>query len=109
MWLTTTQGFYSVVRHRQDPEKLIVRGRAREDLEALQAQIPGLRIFSDKNADYRWRAVVTEAEWVAAVAQLAGVIDYDNFKSAVAERQGHDRARVYGRVWGELLSLQRSD
>ena len=103
----TTQGFYSVVRHRDDPDKLIVRGRAREDLDALQTQIPNLQVFSDQNADYRWRAVVTEAEWVAAIAQLAGEIDYDNFKSAVAERQGHERARVYGHIWGELLSLQR--
>lgn len=50
-----------------------------------------------------------EAEWVAAVAQLAGEIDYDNFKSAVARNQGQVRASVYGRVWGELLSLQRSN
>ena len=84
-----------------------MRGRAREDLEALRAQIPDLRIFSDRKADYHWRAVVTEAEWVAAVAQLAGEIDYDNFKSAVVERQGHERGRVYGHIWGELLSLQR--
>jgi hypothetical protein len=107
MWLVSTQGFYSVVRHRRDPDKLIVRGRVRQDLEALREQIPALRVFSDDSADYRWRAVVTEAEWVVAVAQLATEIDYDNFKSAVGERQGHERARVYGHVWGELLSLQR--
>ena len=107
MWLFTTQGFYSVVAHRRDPDKLLVRGRAREDLEALREQIPELRIFSDESADYRWRAVVTRAEWVAALAQLATEIDYDNFKSAVAERQGHERSRLYGHVWGELLSLQR--
>ena len=59
MWLITTQGFYSVVAHRRDPDKLIVRGRVREDLEALREQIPELRVFSDPDADYRWRAVVT--------------------------------------------------
>jgi hypothetical protein len=107
MWLMTTQGFYSVVRHRDDPTKLIVRGRAEEDLKALRAQVPDLRVFSDEQADYRWRAVVSEAAWVAAVAQLATDIDYDNFKSAVSERQGPERARIYGHIWGELLSLQR--
>ncbi len=107
MWLLTTEGFYSVVAHRRDANKLIVRGRAREDLEALREQIPELRVFSDPDADYRWRAVVTRAEWVVAVAQLADEIDYDNFKSAVGARQGRERERLYHRVWVALRELQR--
>ncbi len=106
MWLVTTQGFYSVVAHRDDADKLLVRGRVREDLEALKKQIPGLRVFTDRTADYHWRAVVTRAEWTAALALLAEEIEYDNFKGAVAELQGHERARIYSHVWGELLSLQ---
>jgi hypothetical protein len=35
-------------------------------------------------------------------------IDYDNFKSAVGERQGVAREDVYHRVWHELLAVQRS-
>ena len=109
MWLFTPQGFYSVVAHRRDADKLLVRARVREDLEALKEQIPDLRIVSDQEADYRWRAIVTRAEWVAALAQLASEIDYDNFKSAVGDRQGDERARIYGHVWGELLALQRDE
>src|SRR3954463_13955345 len=99
MWLFTTQGFHSIVAHRRDPDRLLVRARAREDLEALREQIPELRIFSDSRADYRWRAVITRAEWVAAIAQLATEIDYDNFKNAVAVRQGIERERLYSGVW----------
>ncbi|MGI9021357.1 MAG: hypothetical protein ACR2G3_11685 [Solirubrobacterales bacterium] len=106
MWLFTTQGFYSVVAHRNDAAKVIVRARAREDLEALKNQIPSLRIFEDAEADYRYRAVVDHEKWVAAVAILAAGIDYPNFKSAVAERQGIDRERVYMRVWAEMLGIQ---
>lgn len=106
MWLFTTQGFYSVVAHREDPDALIVRGRSRDDLEALRQQIPDLEPFEDPAADYRHRAYVSRAEWLAAVAQLTCEVDYDNFKSAVAERQGQERARVYGRIWGELRELQ---
>ena len=109
MWLFTTQGFYSVVAHRRDPDKVLVRARAREDLEFLREQIRKLRIYSDLSADYRWRAIATRAEWVAALAQLASEIDYDNFKSAVSVRLGYERSRVYEHVWGELLSLQRED
>ncbi|CAN5155318.1 hypothetical protein BH24ACT23_BH24ACT23_10200 [soil metagenome] len=88
MWLVSTQGFYSVVRHRRDPDKLIVRSRVREDLEELREQIPALRVFSDDSADYRWRAVVTQAEWVAAVAQLATEIDYDNLQVSCGRAAG---------------------
>ncbi len=107
MWIFTTQGFYSAVEHRGDPDLLIVRARTREDIEALQAQIPGLEPFEDATADYRWRAVVKREEWIAALALLGAGVDYPNFKSAVAQRQGHDRASCYGRVWSELLGLQQ--
>lgn len=106
MWVFTTQGFYSVVAHRDNPERVIVRVRAREDLEALRQQIPSLRILEDADADYRWRAIVAHEKWVAAVAILAAGIDYTNFKSAVGERQGIERERLYSRVWREMRGLQ---
>jgi len=106
MWLFTSEGFYSVVAHRRDPDRLLVRARAREDLEALKEQIPNLRISSDRTADYRWRAVVTRGEWIAAIAQLATEIDYENFKNSVADRQGPERERLYARVWAEMRKLQ---
>jgi hypothetical protein len=92
MWVFTTQGFYSVVAHRDDATRVIVRPRAREDLEALRAQIRSLRIYEDESADYRFRAVVDHADWIAALAILAAGVDYPNFKAAVGERQGADRA-----------------
>ena len=107
MWLITTRGFYSVVEHRSDPERLIVRARRREDLEALAELIPDLEIFSDRRADYRWRAVVSRSEWVVALALLAGEIDYPNFKNAVAKRQGEERARCYSEIWRILYALQQ--
>lgn len=107
MWLLTVQGFYSVVAHRDDPDKLLVRARARDDIEALREQIPALEPFEDPDADYRHRAVVSRAEWVAALAQLVAGVDYDNFKDAVAARQGAARSGLYGRVWSILRGLQR--
>ncbi len=106
MWLFTAQGFYSVVAHRDDPETLIVRARTAGDIEALREQVPGIEPFEDAGADYRHRAYVSRAEWLAAVAQLTADIDYDNFKSEVAREQGYERARLYGHVWGEMLGLQ---
>lgn len=107
MWLFTTQGFYSVVAHRDDPETLIVRARTAADIEALREQVPDIEPFEGSDADYRHRAYVSRGEWLAAVAQLTAEIDYDNFKSEVARRQGPERSSLYGRIWGELLRLQR--
>ena len=45
---------------------------AREDIEALRRQIPDLAPFEDPTADYRWRAVVTRADWAAVVDSLVG-------------------------------------
>ena len=108
MWLLTTQGFYSVVAHRDDPDKLLVRARTRADIEALGEQIPAIEPFEDPAADYRYRAVVSRAEWLVALAQLVTELDYDNFKNAVAGRQGSERAALYGVLWRELRRLQRS-
>lgn len=106
MWVATTQGFYSVVAHRDDPECVIVRARTRDDIEALRRQIPDLKPFEDPSADYRHRAIVSKAEWVVALAELASEIDYDNFKNAVADRQGRERAHTYAGVWTVLRQLQ---
>ena len=107
MWVMTTQGFYSAVAHRDEPENVIVRARTRDDIEALREQIPDIEPFEDPSADYRHRAIVSKAEWVAALADLAAEIDYDNFKNAVARAQGAERSHVYGAVWSTLLPLQR--
>jgi hypothetical protein len=106
MWVFTPQGFYSVVVHRDDPSLVLVRARAREDLENLQTQLPGLVIFEDAAADYLYRAIVKREDWKRALAELADAMDYDNFKDAVTERQGEERHRLYLRVWGVMLALQ---
>jgi hypothetical protein len=106
MWVFTTQGFYSVVAHRDDPDRVLVRARTRDDLEALRAQIPDLEPFEDRDADYRWRAVVARGAWRRAVSEFAAAIDYGNFKNAVDNRQGHERSALYGKVWSDLLPLQ---
>ena len=107
MWVTTTRGFFSVVAHRDQPEMVLVRARAREDLESLAEVTGPLEIETTPERDYGYRAVVPRERWSAGLVLLAAEIDYDNFKNAVAERQGYDRADVYHRVWFALTELQR--
>ena len=61
-----------------------------------------------KISDYRFRVFVDREDWVQAAAELAREIDYDNFKNAVADRQGPARASIYSKVWSALGRLQRT-
>ncbi len=111
MWLITTFGFFSIVEKPEDQGtgQLTVRARVREDLEQLQARyLPALGPISElDHADYRFRARATRDDVARALAEAARDIDYDNFKNTVADRQGYDRAKAYGRVWQELYRLQK--
>ena len=107
MWLFTTIGFFSVVADASHPDTLKIRARAREDLAALRARhLPDIEIIETAHTDYRFRALVHRDDWLHAAEALARDIDYPNFKSAVAERQGPERAARYGRVWQTMRGLQ---
>jgi len=106
MWLITTEGFFSAVADRDDDDFVLVRSRTREDSMALAAAVEGAEVIETPQADYRWRVRVRRSNWMSYVAAQALAIDYDNFKNAVAKRQGVERAGVYGDVWSVLLRLQ---
>jgi hypothetical protein len=106
MWLFTPSGFLSIVADLDRPGHALVRSRVREDLEAfcVRTGAPALRETPDR--DYRFRTSVPLAIVAKDLAAQAEGIDYPNFKSAVAERQGHDRAHRYGRIWSVMYDLQ---
>lgn len=106
MWLMTTDGFFSAVEDRDDAGSVFVRARVRGDLDHL-AETLGAEVLETPAADYPFRVRVPKAAWARYVADRAERIDYDNFKDAVAARQGHDRAEVYMGVWSALRRLQR--
>ena len=111
MWLMTPAGFFSIVCKPEDKKAgtLTVRSRVREDLVALQASVlPGMwAIQENAGSDYRFRALAPRKEVAAAMAEMVMQLDYDNFKNAVAKRQGKPRAQVYGEVWNVLYGLQK--
>jgi hypothetical protein len=111
MWLITTFGFFSIVEKPEDrgTGHLTVRARVRADLEQLQAKhLPELGPISEsRHSDYRFRARAPREAVTRAIAEAARAIDYDNFKDAVAARQGYPRARAYGEVWEVLYGLQK--
>jgi len=110
MWILSDRGFVSIVEDRQDPGRLLVRARREGDLEAFLDCLPDLRP-EDKpvhtpDADYAWRVSLPRPMVSATLVKLASEVDYDNFKDAVAARQGYSRSRLYHDVWAILRRLQ---
>jgi hypothetical protein len=110
MWVFTDGGFYSAVQHWDNPDMLVVRSRTEADARYLAdwmaSQGATVTVHHTPKADYGWRVMVSKTSFAMFLVDKAESIDYPNFKSAVAERQGHDRAMVYGGVWETLLALQ---
>ncbi len=109
MWLLTTKGSYSIVEKPWDKagKTLTIRARVENDLISLKSYLPSAGdIIESSDSDYRYRITAPRAEVESAMARLTAEIDYDNFKDAVASRQGYDRAITYGEVWKILYKLQ---
>jgi len=106
MWIFTTSGFLSVVAHHDRPGNLLVRARVLDDLTAFCAATSAPAPVQTPSRDYRWRTVVPAADFAAYLAAQAEAIDYGNFKNAVAQRQGSDRAHRYHDVWDTMHELQ---
>ena len=101
MWIFTPFGFLSVVSDRNDPKKLLIRARARVDLEnfkTLYCKRLG-PIENSPRADYPFRARVGRVAFTYAMGRVIEDLLYPNFKSAVTAKQGDVRHNVYMQVW----------
>lgn len=100
MWIFLSDSFLSVVQHKGDPSKLLVRGRLKGDIERA---LPGVVAEETPIADYRYRATVPREQFAARLAALAEGIDYTNFKNSVEDPARKD---PYMSVWGIMLREQ---
>lgn len=107
MWLFTTDGFYSAVTRREAPDTVVVRARARDDVLRLIEAVGQGTLAETPHRDYRFRVSLPRERWAAYVAAGAEAIDYPNFEAVIAERQGADRADVYGAVWAAMFAFQQ--
>lgn len=110
MWLITKFGFFSVVAS-SDENSLIIRSRVIKDLERLRRNYLSqtVEILSDPGTDYPFRIVIQSKDLAAAMQKIVLDIDYSNFKDAVTETEGPERASIYASVWMELFRLQRGE
>ena len=116
MWLFTKYGFYSVVEDKEVPENVLIRARAREDLENLKALMkrffPGSTlatapIYDSLYSDYRYRVFVPKKDFEAVAQLLVRELDYTNFKHAVGEAGDTGRDMAYMSVWSAMRQWQQ--
>ena len=107
MWLFTTFGFFSAVQ-KAGTNHLTVRSRVSADPDQLRERyMPTLSpTITGGGTDYPFRATISHADFAAGMSQAIQDLAHDNFKNAVAARQGHTRAHTYGKVWSALLELE---
>jgi hypothetical protein len=107
MWLFTKRGFFSIVE--KQAGEFHIRARIKGDLESLK-EFAGskAKLFTSKDADYRYRLVVTREEAMAIIARLAEDIDYSNFKNRIAsDPDQREKLGAYHEVWGTMYGVQR--
>jgi hypothetical protein len=111
MWIFTKGSFMSVVAHRNEPGKFLVRARTRPDiLEARRLHQKGApagekapRVVDDLEgrADYRYRITVGKAGLRRILKGAADEITYDNFKHAVGDVNREREGALMG-VWSVM-------
>src|SRR5260221_8891595 len=105
MWIASILGWFSVVRDAERAGHVLVRARARADINNLyrahRQSCPSMTPpSSDEARDYRYRLSISREDWIKLAGKLAEEVDYPNFKMAVHE--GADQANkhaAYAGIW----------
>lgn len=100
MWVFMSDSFLSIVAYRDAPGVLLVRARAKGDIERA---FPLAVVKVTPAADYRFRARIPAPEVIEAISASLAAIQYDNFKASVREADRHD---TYLRVWTAMNHFQ---
>jgi hypothetical protein len=111
MWIHTKNGFYSVVKKKNE-EHLTLRARCKEDMDAFIEAMgefePGIceaNVKVNVGTDYMYRIQITKKEFNLFMGLTIRELDYDNFKNASC---GEDSIRhdAYYRCWKAMYDMQ---
>lgn len=106
MWICISDGFVSIVEHRDDPGRVLVRARRREHLEAfLGDNSPSILltpVMQTPRSDYRWRVEADRAFVAQRLAKLLMDVRYTNFKNSVRDDEYHHACSDIWRTLGRL-------
>ena len=98
MWLALSNGWLSIVAHRDKPECLLVRARNENHIESY---FPDADMYTDVDADYPYRADIHRDVVADVMTEYVYDIQYDNYKNSVNEEAYHDT--LIG-VWNKVYA-----
>jgi hypothetical protein len=102
MWVFTASGFVSAV---YKDGAIQVRARDRKSLEPL-VKLTGAAITATPLADYPYRIAMTNEQFAAWVSQVALSVNYNNFKSEIADVRGYGFAKPLIQVWSVMHEVE---
>ena len=89
MWIALTEGWLSIVAHRDKPDHLLVRARNPKHItRTFGEQV----MYTDANADYPFRADVPRGAVIEFLSRRLVHMNYDNFKNTIGDERYHDAA-----------------
>lgn len=100
MWIFLSDGFLSIVAHRDEPGMLLVRARKRDHLEAA---FPEADIEETLLADYRFRTTLPRVQVTARLAEFFCAIDYEDFRDSIRDEGYHEACFE---IWKTLHNYQ---
>ena len=115
MWVFTTKGFFSIVVHKKDPNRVVIRARVRRDIESIKMLFEELGfevsdVEENVSSDYRYRIFANRIDWASVMTQLITDVGYTNFKNAVYETDSlalrDKRHEAYLDIWAIMHELQ---
>ena len=90
MWIAHSEGWLSIVAHRDRPDHLLVRARAHDHITSM---FPDAEIYEPGRCDYRFRADILRTVVAETLMERLETIEYDDFKSSLSSHRLH-RAMV---------------
>lgn len=100
MWIYARDGFLSIVQDRNDPSKLMVRGRFKGDIEHY---FPKAEVIHTPDGDYLYRTSLPREIVAVVLSREVTKIDYDRYKPAVSDPR---REGTYLMCFLEMENLQ---
>jgi len=89
MWIALTEGWLSIVAHRDKPDHLLVRARNPKHIRRTFGEQV---MYTDTDADYPFRADVLREDVARFLVRRLEHMTYDNFKATIDENRYHDAA-----------------
>jgi hypothetical protein len=115
LWIFTTKGFFSIVEHKKDLNRVVIRARVRKDIDNMKMLFEELDlrvsdVVENVSSDYRYRVFASRSDWTSVMTQLITDMGYTNFKNAVYEADSpkvrDNRHEAYLDIWAIMHELQ---